>query len=59
LNKTISTPPFTLAEVNAQVGPGYDNIVSLRGINYNADGGGNWMGFDYIQLNPVVPAPFP
>ena len=59
LNQTISTPPFTLAQVNGQLGPGYDNIVSLRGINYNADGGGNWMGIDYIQLNPVVPAPFP
>ncbi len=59
MNKTISTPPFTLAQVNAQVGPGFDNIVSLRGINYSADGGGNWMGFDYFQLNPVVPAPFP
>ena len=34
LNRTIFTPPFTLAQVNAQVGPGYDNIVSLRGINY-------------------------
>jgi hypothetical protein len=59
LNKTFGTPPFTLAKVNGQVGPGFDNIVSLRGINYNADGGGNWMGFDYIQLNPVAPAPFP
>jgi len=59
LNRTISTPPFTLSQVNAQLGPGFDNIVSLRGISYNADGGGNWMGFDYVQLNPVVPAPFP
>jgi hypothetical protein len=59
LNQTINTPPFTLAKVNAQVGPGYDNIVSLKGINYNAEGGGNWMGIDYVQLNPVVPAPFP
>ncbi len=59
LNKTFNTPPFTLAKVNGQVGPGFDNIVSLRGINYNADGGGNWMGIDYVQLNPVVPAPFP
>jgi len=59
LNQTVNTPPFTLAKVNAQVGPGFDNIVSLRGINYNADGGGNWMGIDYVQLNPVVPAPFP
>jgi hypothetical protein len=59
LNVTINTPPFTLAQVDARLGPGYDNIVSLRGINYSADGGGNWMGFDYIQLNPVSPAPFP
>ena len=59
LNITYSTAPFTLAKVNAQVGPGFDNIVSLRGVSYNSDGGGNWMGFDYIQLNPVVPAPFP
>ncbi|MGE3309161.1 MAG: hypothetical protein AB7O66_04260 [Limisphaerales bacterium] len=59
LNVTFNTPPFSLTKVNAQVGPGFDNIVSLRGINYNADGGGNWMGVDYVQLNPVVPAPFP
>ena len=59
LNRTVFTPPFTLAEVNAQVGPGYDNIVSLRGINYNADGGGNWMGIDYVRLDPVVPPAFP
>jgi hypothetical protein len=32
-------------------GPGFDNVVSLKGINYNADGGGNWMGIDYVQLN--------
>lgn len=59
LNQTINTPPFTLAQVNAQPGAGFDNIVSLRGINYNADGGGNWMGIDYVQLSPVLPAPFP
>ena len=48
----ITRPPqFSLASVNAQVGPGFDNIVSLKGINYNGDGGGNWMGIDYIQLN--------
>lgn len=49
-----TTPPFTLASVNARTGLGFDNIVSLRGINYNNDGGGNWMGIDYVQLNPVV-----
>ncbi len=59
LNQTINTAPFTVGQVNAGVGPGFDNIVSLRGISYNADGGGNWMGVDYIQLNPVLPAPFP
>ena len=50
-----TTPEFSLASVDAQVGPGFDNIVSLRGINYNGDGGGNWMGIDYVQLNPVTP----
>ena len=59
LNLTYNTQPFTVAQVNAEAGPGFDNIVSLRGINYNEDGGGNWMGIDYIQLSPVVPAPFP
>ncbi len=50
-----TTPQFSLASVNAQVGPGFDNIVSLRGISYNADGGGNWMGIDYVQLNAGTP----
>ncbi|MBL9135348.1 MAG: hypothetical protein JNK85_05750 [Verrucomicrobiales bacterium] len=59
LNVTINTAPFTLAQVNGQVGAGYDNIVSLRGINYSAEGGGNWMGFDYFQFNVVAAAPFP
>lgn len=59
LNKTITTAPFTLAKVNAKVGPGYDNIISLRGVNFSADGGGNWMGIDYVQLNAVTAAPFP
>jgi hypothetical protein len=53
LNVDYTTPPFTLASVHAQTGAGYDNIVSLRGINYNNEGGGNWMGIDYVQLNPV------
>src|SRR5688572_23492936 len=58
-----TTPQFTLASVNAQVGPGADNIVSLKGINYNNEGGGNWMGIDYVQLNNptdvIPPAVFP
>src|SRR5690606_35574964 len=53
LGQTINTRPFTLTEVNAQAGPGFDNIVTLKGINYDAEGGGNWMGIDYVQLNPV------
>jgi hypothetical protein len=56
INTKYNTTAFTLASVNARTGPGFDNIVSLRGINYNADGGGNWMGIDYVQLDSVVPA---
>lgn len=50
-----TTPPVTLASVNAQTGAGYDNIVSLKGVNYSADGGGSWMGLDYVQLNGGTP----
>jgi len=42
------------------VGSGYDNIITLKGVNYNAEGGGNWMGIDYVQLNKAeAPAPAP
>src|SRR4030095_3690849 len=51
LNTRYNTPTFTLASVSGKTGPGFDNIVSLRGINYNADGGGNWMSIDYVQVN--------
>jgi hypothetical protein len=54
-----TTAPFTLADVGAQVGPGYDNIVSLKGINFNGDGGGNWMGIDYVRLDPMPKPVFP
>ncbi len=60
LNKAYTTPQFTLASVNAEVGPGADNIVSLKGISYSADGGGSWMGIDYVQLNnpsELIPPP--
>ena len=57
LDVDYTTPAFTLASVNARTGLGYDNIVSLKGINYDGtgagEGGGNWMGIDYVQLNPV------
>ena len=59
LNQTINTAAFTVEQVNAQVGPGFDNIVSLRGINYSEDDGGNWMGIDYVQLNPIPQPVFP
>jgi MYXO-CTERM domain-containing protein len=48
-----TTAPFTLASVGAVTGPGADNIVSLKGVSYNAAGGGNWMGVDSVQLNSV------
>jgi hypothetical protein len=51
LGVAITTEPFTLASVNAGLGLGYDNVVSLKGINYSFDGGGNWMGIDYVQIN--------
>jgi hypothetical protein len=51
LGTDYTTPAFSLASVSAQTGLGFDNIVSLRGINYNGSGGGNWMGIDYVQLN--------
>jgi hypothetical protein len=57
-NVEFTTAAFSLASVNAVTGPGTDNIVSLRGINYNAAGGGNWMGIDYVQLD-VQPIPEP
>jgi hypothetical protein len=58
IGTTITTAPFSLSSVNAQTGPGADNIVSLKGISYLADGGGNWMGIDYVQLD-VTPVPEP
>jgi hypothetical protein len=55
LGQTYDTEPFTLADVNAEVGSGYDNILTLKGVNYNAEGGGNWMGIDYVQLSQAAP----
>src|SRR5207253_10381138 len=60
LNKPITTPQFSLASVNAQVGSGFDNIVTIKGINYSADGGGNRSGVDCVGLKWVartVPQP--
>ncbi|SVC57320.1 uncharacterized protein METZ01_LOCUS310174, partial [marine metagenome] len=36
LGQTYDTEPFTVADVNAEVGLGYDNIITLKGVNYNA-----------------------
>ena len=30
LGQTYATDPFTLADVNAEVGSGYDNIITLK-----------------------------
>jgi hypothetical protein len=60
LDVDYSTPAFTLESVNAAVGPDYDNIVTLKGTDYSADGGGRWMGIDYVQLTKeasAVPVP--
>ncbi len=60
LGRKVSTAPFSLGSVNAAVGAGFDNIITLKGVNYSAEGGGNWMGFDYVQLTPglnAVPPP--
>ena len=48
------TPAFTLEEVNAEIGEGFDNYVELRGVNYNAEGGGNWMGVDHVSLHQLA-----
>jgi hypothetical protein len=59
LGTDYATPPFTLASVNARVGPGFDNIVTLKGINFSASGGGTRLGIDYIRFNPKPPGVFP
>lgn len=54
LSTLFTTNPVTLSEVNAVFGPGGDNVLHLRGINHNDEGGGNWMGMDYhaLEVNP-------
>jgi len=47
------TPEFTLEDVFGEVGEGFDNYVELRGIPYNNDGGGNWMGIDHVSLRQL------
>jgi len=50
LNVILTSAEVSLGSVNAQFGPGGDNIIRLRGLNKNAEGGGNWMGMDYHAL---------
>ena len=56
LNTVQTTPEFLAGDVG--LAPGADNILELTGINHNADGGGNWMGMDFHQLE-VEPIPEP
>ena len=49
---------FSAADVGFVGGPGADNEITLTGINYNDDGGGNWMGMDYHHLE-IMPVPEP
>ena len=51
LNRDFTTATFSLASVNARTGPGFDNIVRLKGIPRNTQGGGNFMTIDYVKLN--------
>ena len=58
LNTVFTSPEFTAADVGLVGGAGMDNIVTVRGVSYNDDGGGNWMGIDYHHLE-AVPVPEP
>jgi FG-GAP repeat len=51
LDLDVITEPFSLATVNAQTGPGFDNIVWLKGIKHNTQGGGNYLTLDYVKLH--------
>jgi hypothetical protein len=56
LGEINTTAAFTLPDVNGTTGEGFDNYVELRGINYNAEGGGNWMGVDHVSLDAELSA---
>lgn len=56
LNTVFTSPAVSASALG--IAPGSDNIVELRGISYNADQGGNWMGLDYYQLD-AAPIPEP
>lgn len=50
LNAVITSDVFLAGDVGAIGGAGFDNVVLVRGINHNGDGGGNWMGMDFHHL---------
>ena len=53
----VVTAEFSAADVGAMAGAS-DNVITLRGINMNADGGGNWMGIQHHHLETAaVPEP--
>jgi hypothetical protein len=58
LGVTYTSAPVTLGSLGVTPGAPHDNVVSLRGISYNAAGGGNWMGIDYVSLD-ITPIPEP
>jgi hypothetical protein len=58
LGKIFTSAEFTAADVGAIAGPGGDNVIHLRGLNFNDSGGGNWMGLDYHALE-IMPVPEP
>ena len=61
LNTVITTEPVTLSSVEAQLGPGGDNVIWLHGGLMADEGGGNWMGMDYhaLEVNDEVASPVP
>ena len=57
LGVPVVTAEFSAADVGAMAGAS-DNVIHLRGINMNADGGGNWMGIQHHHLETAaVPEP--
>ncbi|MDX1523764.1 MAG: DUF5693 family protein, partial [Anaerolineae bacterium] len=59
LHQALRGAGLVLGDVGAVFGPGGDNVIELTGINYNADGGGNWMGVDHVSLSALPGNPIP
>lgn len=54
----IVSTEFSAGDAGLVGGAGADNVLTLTGINYNDDGGGNWMGMDHHLLE-IMPVPEP